>query len=94
MKRKAKLIGDIRLLWRGLDEFRPNPTKDDDQTYHLKESLFSGNIDKRDVALFCFYTDIGSLQKVVDCIAPEFKVSKSTIRNEIARIRREILNNL
>jgi len=94
MKRKAKLIGDIRLLWRGLDEFRPNPTKDDDQTYRLKEALFSGNIDRRDVALFCFYTEVGSLRKVADLISAEFPISKSTLLNEIARIRREILNNL
>lgn len=93
--KKCKIIGDIRQLWRTSGELLPNPMTDTDAELRVKMVLNdSSKVKPTDRTLFILYTEAGSLRKLAELIAPEFKISKSTLRNEIARIRQQILANL
>lgn len=92
---KPKIIGDIRQLWRLSCDIEPDLLRDDEQTLRVKEVLNDSRIISReDRNLFILYTEVGSLQKLSNELAPELKISKSTLRKEIARIRQQILQAL
>lgn len=94
--RRIKAEGDnLRQIWEGIHNLRPDAENDDDEMYRLKQVINDPTkIDKRDRELFLIYVEVGSLQTLANLMASEFRVSKSTIRSEIARIRREIIKNL
>lgn len=95
MKRIKVEGNDIRQIWRNLHNFQPDADNDDDAMYRLKQVLNDPNkIEANDRALFILYSEVGSLQTLATLLSSEFRVSKSSIRSEIARIRREIIKNL
>lgn len=94
--RRIKAEGDnLRQIWEGIHNLRPDAENDDDAMFRLKQVINDPTkIRKHDRELFLIYAEVGSLQTVANLMASEFRVSKSTIRSEIARIRREIIKNL
>lgn len=95
MKRIKADGNDIRAIWANAHHFLPDADNDDDAMYRIKQVLNDrAKISRQDRELFLLYCEVGSLQTLANLMASEFRVSKSTIRSEIARIRREILKNL
>ena len=94
--RRIKAEGNnLRQIWEGIHNLQPDAENDDDAMFRLKQVINDPTkISKHDRELFLIYAEVGSLQTVANLMAPEFRVSKSTIRSEIARIRREIIKNL
>lgn len=93
--KRIKTDGDIGDISKAFEDYAPNADIDDDDIYRIKKLLRDCKaITRQDRALFLLYAEVGSLQNLARLVCPIFRVSKSTIRNEIARIRRIILQSL
>lgn len=93
--RRTKVVEAIRPLWRKIQSLTPDIVNDDYATFRIKNLLNDPDIiSTQDRVLFILYSEVGSLQNLANLLSSEFRISKSTLRNEIARIKRIIRENL
>lgn len=69
-----------------MDEYTPNPDKDDDDMLLFKEAVQCLNTSDR--IIFLIYTDVASEQKVADLLG----VSRTPVHGLITRCREQINN--
>ena len=93
--KRTKVVEHLREIWGKIYNYEPDMMNDDPLTMRVKQVINnSAKISKNDRALFLIYTEAGSLQNVVKLLQPDIRVSKSTLRNEIARIKSLIIQSL
>lgn len=90
MKNDALDIHDLAAIYRNAaGDYRPDSLSDDDNLLRLKRAVATV-LPPEDRVLFIIYTEVRSLSRM----AAALNVSKSTVRNEIARIRQSLINAL
>lgn len=70
-------------------DYRPDARTDNDELFRLKKAM-NTLLPPEDLALFIIYAEVKSLRRMAEAL----NVSKSTMRNEIDRIRKRILDAL
>lgn len=90
MKTDALDIHALAVIYRhAAPEYRPDTTTDDDAMLRIKGAM-ARVLSPDERMLFIIYAEVRSLSRM----AAALNVSKSTVRNEIARIRQSLINAL